>query len=130
MTETDLAALYRGYIECLNRQNWDNLGQFVGDDVVHNNRKLGLSGYRGMLENDYAQIPDLKFNIDLLSADPLTSLVASRLLFDCTPKGEFLGLPVNGKKISFSENVFYRFADGKIVEVWSLLDKQAVEAQL
>ena len=130
MIETDLAVLYRGYIECLNRQDWDNLGQFVGDNVVHNNRKLGLAGYRGMLENDYAQIPDLKFNIDLLSADPVTSLVASRLLFDCTSKGEFLGLPVNGKKISFSENVFYRFADGKIVEVWSFLDKQAVEAQL
>ena len=56
--------------------------------------------------------------------------VASRLLFDCSPKGIFMGLPVNGRRISFSENVFYAFSGGRIRSVWSVIDKAAIEAQL
>ncbi|WP_299715061.1 ester cyclase, partial [Caballeronia sp.] len=48
----------------------------------------------------------------------------------CTPNGNFLGLPVNGKKVSFTENVFYQFREGKIGQVWSVIDKAAIEAQL
>jgi predicted ester cyclase len=32
--------------------------------------------------------------------------------------------------VSFSENVFYEFRDGKIREVWSVIDKAAIESQL
>jgi predicted ester cyclase len=74
------------------------------------------------------EIPDLHFNIHLLISD--SSRVASRLGFICTPKGNFLGLPVNGKKVSFTENVFYQFREGKIEQVWSVIDKAAIEAQL
>ena len=128
MTDTDLRVIYRGYIDCLNSQDWPRLGQFVHDDARHNGRHLGLAGYRAMLEQDFSDIPDLHFHIDLLICDP--PRIASRLDFDCTPVGKFLGLDVNGRKVRFSENVFYRFDDGKIVEVWSVVDKAAIEAQL
>lgn len=128
MTRDDLADIYRAYIACLNAQAWDKLGQFVGDDARHNGRRLGLSGYREMLEQDFSDIPDLRFDIRLLVSDP--PIIASRLSFDCTPKGKFLGLAVNGKQVSFTENVFYEFRDGKIDQVWSVIDKAAIEAQL
>ncbi|KRP88219.1 ester cyclase [Bradyrhizobium pachyrhizi] len=128
MMKTDLAEIYRNYIACLNRQDWPQLGQFVDEDVCHNGRRFGLSGYRAMLEGDFRDIPDLRFNIVLLVSD--ASHVASRLAFDCSPKGAFLGLGVNGKRVSFAENVFYEFRDGKIVQVWSVIDKVAIEAQL
>jgi len=125
---TDLAARYRAYIDCLNRQDWASLGDFVGDDVRHNGNRLGLDGYRAMLERDFEDIPDLRFTIGLLVADDCH--VASRLDFTCSPKGMFLGLPVDGRTVSFSEAVFYRFDDGKIADVWSVLDKVAIERQL
>jgi predicted ester cyclase len=128
VTRADLSSIYRAYIACLNRQDWPNLGQFVDDTVFHNGRPLGLSGYRQMLERDFHEIPNLHFNIALLIADP--PYVASRLAFDCSPRGKFLGLDVNGKRVSFTENVFYEFRAGKIVEVWSVIDKAAIEAQL
>ena len=53
MTKSDLADIYRDYIACLNRQDWPALGQFVHDDVAHNARPFGLSGYRAMLEQDF-----------------------------------------------------------------------------
>jgi predicted ester cyclase len=81
-----------------------------------------------MLEGDFDQIPDLYFNIRMLVSDP--PYIASRLDFDCTPEGVFLGLPVNGKRVSFSENVIYEFRSEKIVQVWSVIDKAAIEVQL
>jgi predicted ester cyclase len=128
MTKDDLSSIYKGYIACLNKQDWPNLGQFVDDHVQYNGKRVGLVGYREMLEGDFRAIPDLSFEIDLLISDP--PHVASRLRFDCTPKGMLFGLPVNGKQVSFTENVFYAFRDGRIETVWSLIDKAAIEAQL
>ncbi len=98
------------------------------EHVSHNGRQIGLSGYRDMLARDFAEIPDLDFNIGLLLSDP--PLVASRLQFDCKPKGQFLGLAINGRRVSFTENVFYEFRDRRITQVWSVIDKAAIEAQL
>jgi predicted ester cyclase len=128
MTEPDLADVYRDYIACLNSQDWQSLGRFVHGEARHNGRQFGVAGYREMLEKDFAEIPDLHFSVLLLVAKP--PYIASRLGFDCTPKGRFLGLEINGRKISFTENVFYEFRDGKIAEVWSVVDKAAIETQL
>jgi predicted ester cyclase len=128
MTDVSLAEIYRAYLACLNKQNWATLDQFVDDDATHNGRVLGVAGYRAMLEKDFRDIADLHFDVQLLVCEP--PFVASRLQFDCTPRGEFLGLPVNGKRVTFAENVIYQFRGGKICEVWSVVDKQAIERQL
>ena len=80
MTGAELAQLYRDYIACLNRQDWPGLERFVDAQVRHNGRPFGLSGYRAMLVQDFQEIPDLRFTIELLAADP--PYVASRLAFD------------------------------------------------
>ena len=128
MTDIDLATRYRAYIDCLNRQDWPSLGRYVDDNVIHNDRPLGLAGYRAMLAQDFRDIPDLRFDIRLLACEP--PRVASRLRFACSPKGTFMGLAVDGRKVTFAENVFYEFHDGKIRQVWSVIDKAAIEAQL
>ncbi|MEZ2333224.1 ester cyclase [Mesorhizobium sp. RCC_202] len=128
MADHQLTHVYRGYIACLNDQDWDNLGRFVGDAVQYNGETIGLEGYRGMLESDFTAIPDLRFNIEFLVCEP--PRVAVRLHFDCHPKGVLFGLPVHGKRVTFAENVFYEFRDGRIREVWSVIDKAAIQAQL
>ena len=128
MTRTALSDLYRGYIACLNQQDWPRLGHFVDDEVRYNNQQVGLANYRRMLERDFDEIPDLHFHIVLLISEP--PYIASRLAFDCTPKGTFLGVRVNGQRVSFAENVFYEFRRDKIEQVWSVIDKAAIEAQL
>jgi predicted ester cyclase len=128
VTKARLTEVYQGYIACLNQQGWSKLDHFVDDHVSRNGQQVGLSGYREMLERDFFEIPDLRFSIQQLVADP--PYLASRLFFDCTPKATFLGLAVNGKRVSFTENVFYEFRGEKIVQVWSVVDKAAIEAQL
>jgi predicted ester cyclase len=116
MIEANLPDVYRAYIGCPNKQDWTRLQQLVDDEVVYNGEQFGLEKYRMMLERDFFDIPDLYFNVRLLISEP--PHVASQLRLDCRPKGRFLGLPVNGKRVSFTENV------------WSVIDKAAIEAQL
>jgi predicted ester cyclase len=127
-TKLDLSALYRDYIACLNKQDWPRLGQFVDNDVIYNGRAIGLAGYRAMLERDFAEIPDLTFNVRMIICDP--PRIACRLSFECAPKGTFLGLLIDGRTVSFHENVFYELRNGRIREVWSVIDKAAIESQL
>lgn len=128
MTGEALAAVYRGYIACLNGQDWAALGSYVGEDVSHNGRALGLAGYRAMLEGDFDAIPDLYFDVHLLVAEPPN--VAARLMFDCTPRATLFGLAINGRRVQFAENVFYAFVDGRIAKVWSIIDTDSIRAQL
>ena len=136
MAKAELSDIYRSYIACLNAQDWSQLGQFVDSSVWHNGRQIGLSGYRAVLEQDFRDIPDLHFNIELLIAD--APYVASRLAFNCAPQATFLGLDVSGKRVAFTENVFYEFrqegrqegSKARIVRIWSVIDKAAIERQL
>lgn len=128
LDRSKLETVYRAYIDCLNARDWDRLGEFVADDARHNGRPLGLSGYRTMLIQDVETIPDLAFGVDFLVIEP--PHVAARLTFHCSPKTGFLGLPVDGRTVDFTENVFYRFDGDLITQVWSVVDKQAIESQL
>jgi predicted ester cyclase len=128
MTKAELSDVYRNYIACLNKQDWPKLDQFVDDEVFCNDQRIGILGYREMRVKEFYEIPDLRFHIQLLISDP--PYIASRLGFDCTPNGKFLGLDVNGKRVSFTENVFYEFRREKVWQVWSVIDKAAIEAQL
>ncbi|MCF1504496.1 ester cyclase [Afifella sp. H1R] len=124
----EIAAFYRAYIDCLNRQDWEDLHLYVSRDVHYNGKSLGLHGYEAMLVEDHRSIPDLYFKIERLVCEP--PMIASRLWFDCTPAGTLFDLPVNGKRVQFSENVFYEVENGRIRNVWSVIDKAAVAAQL
>lgn len=128
MTAAALADAYHRYIACLNERALQRLGDHVDADVCYNDARLGLEGYRALLEDDFRSIPDLRFDVQLLVCEP--PRVASRLRFDCTPAGTLFGLAVNGQRVRFSENVFYEFSGGRIARVWSIIDTRAIAAQL
>jgi predicted ester cyclase len=128
MTPDDLREFYLDYIACLNARDLGRLDAFVSEAVEYNGERIGLAGYRQMLEQDIAAIPDLHYDVTVLVSEP--PCIAARLRFACTPGGEFMGLPVNGRRVSFSENVFYKFEDRRIAQVWSVIDKAALERQL
>ena len=121
-------SLYRRYIDRLNERRLDELGEFVHEELTYNGRPMTRLDYQAMIARDVAAIPDLRFDIQGLVVD--RDQVACRLRFDCTPRGEFLGLRPDGRRVVFAEHVFYRFRDGKIGEVWSLIDRHAIEEQL
>ena len=128
MNFSNVTERYHDYLDCLNRRDWDELHEFVADRISYNGTMVGYAHYRDMLIGNCEDIPDLKFDVGMLIVDG--AQVGCRLLFDCTPEGTFMGLAVNGKRVRFAENVFYRFVAGRIDAVWSVVDKAAIEAQL
>jgi predicted ester cyclase len=126
--KTDPSDIYRRYTVFLNKQNWPKLEQFVHDQVYYKRPTSHDTKYREILEREFYEVSDLYFNIQLLISEP--PYIASRLLFDRTPKRKFLGLHINGKRVTFTENVFYEFRREKVAQTWSVIDKAAIEAPL
>ncbi|KAA8482902.1 ester cyclase [Arcticibacter tournemirensis] len=119
---------YQRYIDCLNNRSLGDLDQFVSQTVIYNQNQISLKDYQEMLTQNFRDIPDLYFHVDLLLTQE--NEIACRLNFSCTPVTVFMGIPVHGQKVSFSEHVFYRLAGNKISEVWSLIDKDAIRDQI
>jgi predicted ester cyclase len=124
----DLEERYRAYLTCLNERRFDDLADFAHDPVVHNGRTLSVADFQTLLKRDSAEIPDLTYVIEGLVVQD--DQVACRIRFDCTPVTDFRGLPTAGKAVSFAEHVFYRYEGGKIAEIWSVIDTDAIRDQL
>ena len=124
----DLEQIYRSYIAALNDRRLDDLDRFVHDRLTYNGERWTREQYRTLLAGDIRDIPDLRYDIELLVVG--SDDVASRLWFDCTPQRTFLGIDTGGRRVSFAEHVFYRFRANQIERVWSLIDTEAVRRRL
>ncbi|MFD2025787.1 ester cyclase [Promicromonospora aerolata] len=124
---SDLKATYLAYLDALNDRRFGDLTEFVHDDLTYNGKMLTRQEYADMIAADAQAVPDLHFDAHLLTSGD--DLVSARLWFDCTPTGALFGLRPTGQRVSFAEHVFYRFRDGRIAEVWSLIDRDAVRDQ-
>jgi predicted ester cyclase len=128
MTNVDLETRYRAYLDTLNERRLDDLVHYVQDELSYNGETMTRRQYQDLIAADIAAIPDLFFDAHIIVASG--GQVACRLVFDCTPQHEFLGFSPNGERLSFAEHVFYRFREGRIAAVSSLIDRSAIEAQL
>jgi predicted ester cyclase len=128
MSDRALADHHRAYLRALDERRFEDLVDFVEDELTYNDEPMTRQQYADMIAGDVAAAPDLRFRVGTLVAGE--DQVACRLLFDCLPVGEFLGLAPTGARVVFSEHAFYRFRDRRIAAVWSLIDRAAVQRQL
>ena len=124
----NLESTYLAYLDALNGRRFDELDRYVCDELVYNDKPLTRQQYADLIAADTRATPDLRYEAHLLSTGD--DLVACRLWFNCTPTSTFLGLEPTGTAVSFAEHVFYRFENGRIAQVWSLIDRDAVASQL
>ena len=123
-----LEPVYRAYLAALNERRLDDLVRYVHDDLTYNGSPLTSAQYRDLIAADLAAIPDLFYDAQLVVVEG--DQVACRLFFDCTPVAEFLGFTPDGRRLTFAEHVFYRFREGRIAAVSSLIDRFAIQSQL
>ena len=123
-----LEPIYRRYLDALDERRFEDLGEFVHDELVHNGEPMTREQYAAMIAEDVQRIPDLRFDVDLLVVDE--GHVACRIRFDCHPRGELFGVAVDGRRVTFAEHVLYRLREGRIEQVWSLVDEAAVRDQI
>jgi predicted ester cyclase len=72
--------------------------------------------------------PDLRLTVeDILSEG---DMVAARVAFRGTHRGEFQGIPPTGKEVAFSSIEIDRMVDGKVAEHWFEMDLLGLMGQL
>ena len=72
--------------------------------------------------------PDLRLTVeDIFSAE---DMVAARVSFRGTHRGEFQGIPPTGKEVAFTSIEVNRVRDGKVEEHWVELDLLGLMQQL
>ena len=110
----DLLAFYRRYLKRCNEHRFDELGEFVADDV--NGPTEGLRRYSDGLRAVVEAFPDYQWELQRLLVDD--QWMAARLYGTGTQTGPFRGIAATGRIIRTQELVIYRTVGGKIAECW------------
>ena len=127
-------ALARRLVEEMINQGNINLANelVIPDFVEHEELPPGMpSGREGaiamftMLRNAF---PDFKATIEHLIAEG--DEVVLHMTWTGTHKGEFMGIPPTGNRISIGVIDIIRVADGMLVEHWGVMDQATMMQQL
>jgi predicted ester cyclase len=116
LERVDVVAVYERYLSRCNEHRFDELGEFVWDQVGGSGAVDGLAGYIDRLKVVCAAFPDYRWELQQLVVEENT--IAARLIAQGTHTGPFGGIAPTGRRVSTQELVMYRFADGKIVQCW------------
>jgi steroid delta-isomerase-like uncharacterized protein len=106
--------------------------KFVTPDFVWHGGFMGTvsgaAGLVGLIGSFVASMPDLNAEeLDILAEG---DLVTVRYLVTATVKGSLLGVPADGKQLSWESATIWRITDGKISEEWAFDDTASALVQL
>lgn len=129
--EQNIAAQIR-FGEAVNSGNLADLREVIAPGAVDHDpspdQGVGPEGYIRMFGGFRAAFPDLHVAVDKLVVDD--DNVSFAYTLTGTHKGEFLGIPPTGRKISARGMQISRFENGKLVERWGSSDQLGILQQL
>lgn len=115
-----------------NRAQFDSFAAYLGDEIVFHWRgkqlKTNLADLRRLVDAWHASFADLHFEVLDVLVDGNGAAV--NLLFTGTQTGAWKDLPPSGRKARVEEMMFFRFEDGRLVELWEVFDEWELRRQL
>jgi steroid delta-isomerase-like uncharacterized protein len=126
MSEKQLRALINHYVEdgC-NSGNFDVMDDIFAKDCTLYHPSVpqpmhGVEALKGFMSTVVGAFPDFHVTVhdQLVAGDK----VVNRGTVSGTFKHEFAGIPATGKHAEWTVIAIYRFAGGKVVEIWEELD--------
>ena len=107
---------------------WNTRNLNVIDEVYAPQFGGGHAAARQFVEANLAAFPDLKITIqDQVAED---DLVTTRYIMRATHQGEIANIPPTGKKFEVTGIEMHRFADGKLIELWNIVDMLGILQQV
>jgi steroid delta-isomerase-like uncharacterized protein len=131
--ESNKALIRRFYDEVWARGNLDVADEVFADAYVRHDFRAGdpvqgPEGQKRIAADFRAAFPDLTWNIDFLLAEG--EFVAGRWTASGTHRGSWAGVEPTGRPMRFSGVNIFRFAQGKVVEIWNHRDDLGLMQQL
>lgn len=125
--------LVRDFVaDVLNDKRYDAITEYCHEDIVMHRPGgvdvVGLDAYIEHYRRLHRAFPDFDATIEDVLAD--TDRVGLRLNLTGTHQGELLGHSPTGTTVSFSAQIIYRLADGRIAEEWHESDRLGLLRQL
>src|SRR4030067_687730 len=119
--------------ELFNRGNMGIVGEIFAPDFIEREqpppgRPNGRGGVKVLTPMLRSAFPDFKATIDDILAEG--DKVVIRMTWSGTQKGEFMGVPATGKRVSFGVIDIIRITNGKLVEHWGQMDSMSLMQQL
>ncbi len=122
-----------------NKDVWDShnpdaLAKYVASDArVHSMTPgkvagSGLDYLKARAASLLKAFPDVKFVIEEVVQQD--DRLAARVTLEGTHQADFAGIRATGKRMKVYDFAMYRIADGKITDIWSLIDMQSMRDQL
>ena len=132
MSTEENKALYRQFVENLNRGDIDAAGAFFADDYVEHSAPPdlppGAEGVKIVFRMFRTAFPDVVFTIDDLVAEG--DKVATVVTGNGTHRGPFMGIESTGRTATWIAFGVNRYENGKIREHWGLPDIMGIMRQL
>lgn len=115
-----------------NRQQFDSFSAHLAENIIFNFRgmrqKTNLEDLKSLVAFWKGAFPDLQFMIlNLLTEN---DIVAVNLLFTGTHEGVWRDLAPTGRRVQVEEMMFFRFENGKLVELWEVYDEAGMRRQI
>jgi steroid delta-isomerase-like uncharacterized protein len=132
-TEENKAIVRRFFEEVYNRGNLEVADELMASDFVDHDmlpgQQSGVEGYKRSVAEQRAASSDLRFSIEDMFAEG--DKVVTRSIGSGThDRGELMGVPPTGKRITVSNITITRLEGGKIVEEWTESDTLGMMQQL
>jgi steroid delta-isomerase-like uncharacterized protein len=127
-------ALFRRFVEeVFNKGDISAVNELLTPDFVEREElppgmPRDREGIKQMTMMFRGAFPDFNVTIDDMIAEGDKLVV--RTTWNGTQKGEFMGIPPSGKRVSFGVIDIIRISGGKFVEHWGLMDSSAMMQQL
>jgi steroid delta-isomerase-like uncharacterized protein len=132
MSEENKALERRMYEEIFNKKNVAAIEQFYAANWISDTLLPGIApGLEGMKQQHAminAAFPDMQVKLEDIVAEG--DKVACLWTATATHKGEFMGMPATGKRVTMRSIHIDRVADGKIAQTWGLSDALGLTQQL
>jgi steroid delta-isomerase-like uncharacterized protein len=129
--EANKALVGRYVEEVWHQGNLDAADEMVAPDFVGHfpeGEAIGIEGAKEHVIAFRTPFPDIHFTIEDMIAEG--DKVAARLTFDGTHTGEMMGIPPTGVQTTVTGIFILQIGDGKLVEVWSIVDMLGIMQQL
>jgi steroid delta-isomerase-like uncharacterized protein len=129
----DNEAIIRRWIEAYNDRDRQAEADLLAPEYVAHvpgapGPLVGLKAWTQFSGSFAEAFPDLRLTVeDIFSAG---EMVAARVAFHGTHRGEFQGIPPTGKEVAFSSIEINCVVDGKVEEHWVQLDLLGLMQQL
>jgi steroid delta-isomerase-like uncharacterized protein len=132
-TEQDKALVRRFVEEIFNQGNMRLADEIVAPDFVEHEQlppgiPNGREGVKALTSMMRSAFPDFKATIEDILADG--DKVVIRMTWSGSHKGEFMGIPATGKRVSIGVIDIIRVSNGKFVEHWGQMDAMGMMQQL